>query len=436
MNSFNIAIIIFFIITIVKCKDNNNPDKVLCYKLTLIKPNSKENFIQFNSILTQLDFKIPTIELCLGTPPQCFPFSLSFKIPFIYVLSYRYYSKLLKFFDKKFSVSFMGSGITKEFPYQSIPITSQLVYDFVSDSEKDGITSKLSYRCPFYMINEEKDILLPGDIAGGLGLMANKIDHNKPLKENETLISYVYHLFLNRFIDYNSFTIRYNDIDGGNIQFGRKKNNDDRDIQYCISKNSINEWGCSFHQIRIGFASYDTNEDFAFDPSFPLIAGPSTTVLHLFEVFLSKTENQCGITKQNDIDVLSCSLQVDVRNLPDIAFVYSYYHFRLRMENMFVFQEITGEMKQICLIVGHLVQTWRLGLPAFKNQLLVFDQEQRKIGFYSEEHSNSETENYNNNNTEMIDNKHNGSYYILAIMSMIIISGIAILSWSKIRLIK
>lgn len=439
MNHNHVALLILLILIFIKC-DNDDSIKILIYNLQLTKPNSKDDIVTYNTILNQLDLKIPTITLCLGTPPQCFLFSLSFT-PFIYVFGYNYNSRLLKYYDKSYSVSYMGTSIRRQFLYQSVSITSQLVYDYISDSEENGIQSNVSERCPFYVITEEKEVIIPGEIAGGLGLMTNKNENSSSNKGKEILISYVKHLYLHHYINHNSFTIYYNDINGGTIDFGQKPNAD-KDIQYCNSRNGVNyEWFCPFHKIQIGYTLLNTDLRFLFDPSFPLIAGPSVTVIHYFEALLSASKNKCAITKENAIDVFICPFEVNLKKLPDLSFIYAYSYFRLRVKDMFVLQEIKGEMKNVCLIVGHTIVDWRLGLPAFKNKVLIFDQEDEKIGFYSEEkpdndidEENTENQKCNKDNShEIIINKKDNYISIMMMNSMTFIGGIGVIIalWSK-----
>lgn len=245
--------------------------RIIKYKMTLLPPIIDYHNILGNSILNKINYETPTINLCLGTPRQCYPFSFSFNNPFLYVLGYKENSLALRFYDHTKSSTFDSSSDKFLFMYQSINSRGMNTTDVLKGNEEfNSVIQPTKFN--FFTIVDDNEKYKHDTIAGVIGLSKNFPSKNSSYLFN--FMTYLNYLHSNGFIQDNTMVFRYNDINGGEMSFGENFKN--RALPYCSSNTGgDNRWICRFHQFKIGYSKYINKFIFNFDPSYPFIYGPS-----------------------------------------------------------------------------------------------------------------------------------------------------------------
>lgn len=396
---------------IVYCQSTNEP--IINYKLTLLSPIIDDYNIESNAVLSKINFEIPTINICLGTHRQCFPFSISLNLPYLYVLGYDENSNALRFFDQSKSSTFESFDHSFLIIHQSIGSDSMNSTDFLRGNEEFNSQIKPSKFNFFSIVNENKNYKYD-TIAGVIGLAKNA--PRKNTNESLTFMTYLNYLYSNGFIKHNIVVFSYNDVNGGQLTFGEAFTN--RMLPYCSSNRSGHyRWICKFHKMKIGYSKFINKFIFIFDPSYPLITGPYYTIANLFKLNVNISKKKCIIEKEKDVGVLVCDDNVDLNEFPDFVLFYHDSELRLKMKNVFKEVKVNGKKKKVCLIVGvDDSNNFIMGLPAFNNNVLIFDHDQLKIFF-----PNGKYDLEDSNDNDSFGHVNKGDSIILKISSGLII---------------
>lgn len=146
-------------------------------------------------------------------------------------------------------------------------------------------------------------------------------------------------------------------------------------------------------------------------------------------------KSKCQIEKENEVSVFTCDEDVDVDKFSDFVLMTQNSELRIKMKNVFKVVEINGSKRQVCLIIGlEDAKEFLLGLPAFNNNVLVFDQDQLVIFFPNENYdlgkdSNNSSNNNNNNDIRKI--KDYQTKISASVLIGLLLCGIGIQIWIR-----
>ena len=355
------------------------------FKRTYKEKLTKNNYI-YNLLNSELTFNIS-----IGNPIQKIPINI----------------KLNKY------AIFISSSSIKE-PKDIIK------YNEKNSSSYEKISNKINYYSPeqefsygiesidnFY-INEKKNLnkkikfilatSLRKNISGTLGL-----DIHLPLGQNLENINFIKQLKENNDINSFGFSFYFNEINNYYLIIGAYPNeyNSNFDINDLkkISVNNDNyhiKWMIKSENIIYDNKSLTTFKNCFFEPSINSIIGTKiyydNIIFDFFNEYLINNKCKKKIIESTIFDSRSeflffyCDKSINLNKFKSIIFVFNHFNYELTQNELFELFD-----NEIYFLVGFKyqndkideTQNWIFGQPFFKKHILIFDQDNKIISFYT-----------------------------------------------------
>ena len=334
-------------------------------------------------ILDSLNFYNPTIKFGLGTPKQYFEISVDTTTSYAWFVS----NNLNNYFNNTFNYNASSTNLYIQVINTVLLEGCILTGVFMKDIPSPFLTeNEIEKKFVFGLM---KDTNLKNKIIykdGNLGLMRDVPNNNR--RGNESM-SYMEYLIDNKAINKQIFSIEYYDnYTGGKIIFGEKYNNNNNKtykINYCensLNKDYNNFWVCHLNYIiynNLKLYAIDT-EQILFDSLNPFIISPRESGTFLLKNMLKNNENFCEIVQEESYSFLKCLNNFDYLNyIYPIKLNIGETNIVLFPKNLFI--NYKNEF-YICLLIvdDNENENWNLGIPAFLNNIFIFNQEIKKFG--------------------------------------------------------
>jgi len=381
--------IYFLIILILKC---------LSIKLPIYTtPHTTQTDIsvKLSPYLSKLINKLPTVNLCIGNPIQCFDLSIDLTLSYTILQDNEIeYSIFNKNYNKNTSITYKSNG--KSFPYffQNHYITTNIVEDeitikFINDN-KENNNIKIPKKFPFGLIKTDKK-LEKVLIDGFIGLIRNYTSKNENYNQSMNLINYLYESKIKE-MNTKSFSLYYKSDNNGNIKGGEFTFGENYTYnKLCISKqidsftSKENEWFCDVKFISINDKKLKYENRIYFHSLSPLIKMPRDPGMFILINMMKKSNEICEIiSEDNTNNFIICPINYDIKIFDDIQIYFddfNYYVIRpeylferikFNGKDIYIFKIITFEMEGTELIIG---------LPGYIENKIIFDMNNNTIGF-------------------------------------------------------
>lgn len=342
----------------------------------LNSPNEK-----FNELLNNF----VRVNISIGDPKQEISLNLTFN-SYITYLSGSDVKGGFKKFNEKISKSYNKienkiSQFYLEHFVKGIKSTENFYLLF------NGKDEKVINNFNFILANELNNL----EEMGQLGLCYGNIYSGNKL-ENYNFIS---QLHKKKLIDSYSFTIKYNDLNKGELiigalphEYNRRYNKNDF-ISIKAGNTQEISWSILFKELRYGNEIFMKNLFIEFQLELGLIIASSELKEKLINDFFNHNPN-CHMLKDEERISFYCDNDKGINKFKDLILTSEVgnFNFVLNYKDLF---EKHGE-KFYFLIVFPLtdnINTWKLGKPFLRKFQIVFDQDKKIIGFYTKMSSNN-----------------------------------------------
>ena len=366
------------------------------YSLSIKFPMKKIEYKQINNISNKLRnlnssnfhsydefYNIMSIPLCLGIPKQCF--NLVYDTGEMYLIVSNPAKTAM--FTKFYNITSSQTSISNTYYYTALQYRNGIMqlrevgdYVFFSDN-------KPSYLFNFLLTwNTTKSYNFEGIL--GLGYLYPERDESESFDARFSFIDY---LKYNKLINKKLFGHEYYNRTHGSFYID--------EIPYTMSDNYfkckvegfipyLNKWHCKMRSL-----AFSTGENFteihssvAFSTGYTDIRGPYVEGLIIFDSLMPYFDNKCEIIDNYNDDYtyskIICNNSLSFINIPDILFNIQGFQLILLKDDLFRLVEYNGEKKYICKIIIDTRYTyWNLGEPILKNYNMVFDYDDKSVGF-------------------------------------------------------
>ena len=325
-----------------------------------------------------------SIPLCVGIPKQCFNLVYDTGEMYLILSNTANTAKFTKAFN--ISASETSNSNTNNYialNYQNGQLLLREVSDYVFIIEER----------PLYIFNFlltwNTSIQYNFEGILGLGYLYPERDQGNSF---DNRFSFMEYLKINKYIKKKVFGHEYRNRTHGSFYID--------EIPVSMSENNyfkckvegfipyLNKWHCEMRSL-----AFSTGENFteihssvAFSTGYTDIRGPYNEGLIIFDTIMKYTNNKC-IVQDVDIDKekyskIICDSSLSIQSIPDIYFNIKGFQLTLLKDDMFRLVKINGEKKYICkIIIDTRYNYWNLGEPILKNYNMVFDYDDKSVGF-------------------------------------------------------
>ena len=347
---------------------------------------TKNNYID-HLLNSELTCKIP-----IGTPEQIIHFHIKLNkyATFITSSSIKEINNIIKFNETKSSsyekksdkINYYSSN--QEFSYGIESIDN---FNLKNDKMKN-----LNKKIQFILatsLRKNESAGLGLDIHIPRGQKLNQVNLINQLKENNDINSYGFSFYFenkNYYLILGAYPNEYN------------SNYDIEDflkIQTQIDSYNI-KWGMKTDKIIYNNKTLNIYKEISLEPSIKSIIGTKSYYLNItndfFNEYLNLNKCKSKIINGNIFDengeflFFYCDNDVDIKKFKSIIFVFNGFNYQLSYKELFEsFENV------IYFLVGFKyennnisdIQNWIMGQPFFSKNILVFDQNNKIIGFYT-----------------------------------------------------
>jgi hypothetical protein len=361
-----IIVISLFFISFIK----PNPPIRKHNKFTLIDyDNDSYQSIEIPITITSWDLSI--IQLCLGTPPKCYPFKLATNFNEIFIIDTSLnpdsYNPLL-------SSTFSGSKNVITFSYSKSNYVATTVKDVLSIPN----TSIELRNFPFYLVTKGF-ISAPGYVGViGLGYLQSNSEY-----------SFISNLFKHNYISNKAFSLKYN-VYSGTLRIGNLAYQND--IQYKSTSMTIQHKTELYYEVALDGIIYQSKDNMiqvfnkpqkvSFSPGSNRIFCPPGFYKFLTKnVFTSllKVDDICELRYlESSYPSVKCKDAILSKHLGELKFIFGKWSINYSIINLFY----TCETDYVCI---HFVEIdepddkWILGYPFLKRLETIFDIDKLKL---------------------------------------------------------
>ena len=369
---------------------------IISYSLSLKFPMKIIENIELNHINNNLRYlntsnfhsydeyyNFMTIPLCIGIPKQCF--NLIYDTGEVYlIVSNKPNSEIFtKFYNMTLSETYISkSHYFIALEYKNGVMQLREISDYVFFSE-----NKPSYTFNF-LISFNTSISYNIEGILGLGYLYPERGEGDTF---DSRFSFIEYLKYNKQIKRKLFGHEYYNRTHGTFYID--------EIPYTMSDNYfkckvegfipyVNKWHCDMRSLALSTGENFTeiHSPVAFSTGYHDIRGPYIEGLILFNALLVYLEDKCEIVDYNSDEYLYskliCNNSVSFLNIPDIIFNIKGFQLILLKDDLFRLVEYNNEMKYICkIVIDTKYDYWNLGEPVLKNYNMVFDYEDKSVGF-------------------------------------------------------
>lgn len=348
-------------------------------KLKVTKYNYKNVIINTSPYLQLINFELPTLDLCVGTPIQCFNVAVSNDFSHHYLPNADLPLKTPKAFNKNSSSTLVDQRGIVYTSYQNNFIKGEYYKDLFYFPNSNNLQLEMEfvlYDPPGYYIEDNFD--------GFFGF--------KKQKENDienTIWNILEYMHNNKQIESPLIGVTYNK-QGGYLYIGEEFNQGN--YTKCNSSQFGSLWSCSMSSIQMMNYSYSFPFLVLFNSIYQVITGPKKQVVFIYDTIMKLYPDTCYIHNDLSQSLLVCDLNLDINRIPDIRFYLpTGKAFIIQAKN--VFEKIIIDSKEkyistiICNNIGQI--NWAIGVPGFMDNMLIFNNNDSTIGFYQiEQNSN------------------------------------------------
>jgi hypothetical protein len=373
---------------------------------------SEPSELKFMNIATYIDYDLTNnnkdqmiINLCLGTPTQCFNVLVDSGSFYLWVADKNSWQTpdATNKFDKTKSSTYQSNNVSKDLQYGSGSTSGILA----SETLTIGSLKATDYN--FLLASKEENMK---DIDGilGLGYYYDILDSPK--------FSMLDQLKASKMINSRLFTQKYTEQGKGKLYIGDLPDeitNDMTNYGKCKSVKSYSGtsfknpyWQCTLKTVFFGditsfpvsktssgqqkysvTAPAAINEACLFDTGTNIMTGPSDFVKSLKYSYLKNAINQLICTYNGDYgySLYICDKRAfDI--LPNMHFVFDDWALELTSNDLL--KEIPGYagQYQFMIMSTSTVKDWIIGEPVLKKFHIVFNKDADEIGFYSLKNKN------------------------------------------------
>ena len=327
-----------------------------------------------------------SIPLCVGIPKQCFNLVYDTGEMYLILSNTANTAKFTKAFNM--SASETSNSNTNNYialNYQNGQLQLREVSDYVFIIEER----------PLYIFNFlltwNTSIQYNFEGILGLGYLYPERDQGNSF---DNRFSFMEYLKINKYIKKKVFGHEYRNRTHGSFYID--------EIPVSMSENNyfkckvegfipyLNKWHCQLRSLSFStgenFTQIDAKSSVAFSTGYTDIRGPYIDGLIIFDTVIQYSNNKC-IIQEYDMDKeryskIICDSSLDISSIPDIYFNIKGYQLTLLKDDMFRLVKINGETKYIFkVIIDTRYNYWNLGEPILKNYNMVFDYEDKSVGF-------------------------------------------------------
>ena len=330
-------------------------------------------------------YNILTIELCIGSPSQCFKLAYDTGNPYLILGVQNTKAQFSKLFNTSISETFKSSANTFfSIPYRYGIIQAREVSDFLKLPNNLQAKYMLSFMITW---NTTEKYEFEGIL--GLGNNYPKRDEDNSFDERFSL---VHNLYNNGVIKKKLFGHEYTSRKNGYLYLGEIPPSLGYDYYKCSVAPFIpylNKWHCESRAIALSTGTNYTqfNSPYVFDTSYVDLRGPfyqcNSILSEIKEIFGEKCQYISEeIDEENRYIKLVCDYDIDIGKTPDITFHLKGYELRAKNFDIFRVVLIDGKKKYLSKIVGDTrYNYWNIGEPVLKNYNMVFNYEDNTVGF-------------------------------------------------------
>ena len=330
-------------------------------------------------------YNILTIELCIGSPSQCFKLAYDTGNPYLILGVQNTKAQFSKLFNTSISETFKSSANTFfSIPYRYGIIQAREVSDFLKLPNNLQAKYMLSFMITW---NTTEKYEFEGIL--GLGNNYPKRDEDNSFDERFSL---VHNLYNNGVIKKKLFGHEYTSRKNGYLYLGEIPPSLGYDYYKCSVAPFIpylNKWHCESRAIALTTGTNYTqfNSPYVFDTSYVDLRGPfyqcNSILSEIKEIFGEKCQYISEeIDEENRYIKLVCDYDIDIGKTPDITFHLKGYELRAKNFDIFRVVLIDGKKKYLSKIVGDTrYNYWNIGEPVLKNYNMVFNYEDNTVGF-------------------------------------------------------
>ena len=367
------------------------------YSLCIKFPMKKIEYKQINNISNKLRnlnssnfhsydefYNIMSIPLCIGIPKQCFNLVYDTGEMYLIVSNTGNSAKFSKAFNmsaSETSNSNINHYVALNYQNGQLQLREISDYAFVTEDRPSYIF------CFLLAWNTSISYNFEGIL--GLGYFYPERNEGNPF---DNRFSFMEYLKINKLINKKIFGHEYRNRTHGTFYID--------EIPISMSENNyfkckvepfipyLNKWHCEMRSL-----AFSTGENFteihssvAFSTGYTDIRGPYNEGLIIFDTIMKYTNNKC-IVQDVDIDKekyskIICDSSLSIQSIPDIYFNIKGFQLTLLKDDMFRLVKINGEKKYICkIIIDTRYNYWNLGEPILKNYNMVFDYDDKSVGF-------------------------------------------------------
>ena len=329
------------------------------------------------------------INMCFGTPPQCFELEIHGSSFYMWMFDDNYAEPERKAFNIRKSSTFEKAG-------------KNIVIDYPEDKNVYGYYAKDDI-----YINNNKNKLFRANFV-----LAQKTDaFTKTVgliglgytpKSYEEEFSFIEQLYQQRIISHKVFTQSFiNDING-EISFGKIPDKIVTDYKHygrCAAldwfrqekkfKNSY--WQCQLNGVYFG-KEYNPekvkkiSDNVSFFSYRPLALVPLEFFNYLEQTYFKEliASGKCSKKNYKNLDIFACKEDIKYSEELELTFVFGYWGMRIPFDKLFQYKK-SREQYEFVLYHQSNFEKFTLGRPLVKNYLMVYDTHNAQVGFYDKD---------------------------------------------------
>lgn len=328
-------------------------------------------------------YKILTIKVCFGHPPQCLDLIYDTGMMYVIVGDKNQNVKFANSFASTQSQTLrQGSKYLYSLSYRSGGISAREVCDYCNIGD-----TRPPYTFNFLIAF---NTTMSYNFDGILGL-----GNRYPIKEDgstfDERFSFIEYLKFNKVIKKKIFAHEYINSTYGKFYIEEIPKSMGNDYFKCNTGYNVPylyKWYCSLSKIALSNGKeFTLTSAIAFDTGYIDIRGPLNEGSELFNELLQIGNGKCNVEETNvdensKYKKLYCSKKIGTSSFPDIHFTINEYKLTLFKNDLFRLVEINGERKYVCKItIDSRYQYWNVGNPVLKNYNMIFNHDDGFVGF-------------------------------------------------------
>jgi hypothetical protein len=332
------------------------------------------------------------VNLCLGTPKQCFNVLVDSGSFYLWVADKNSINTpdVINKFDSSNSSTF----INHKTPYSLRYGTGSAKGIISSDTLSLGKNTTLK-DLNFILVNSEEG---HSELDGILGMGYYYDD----FEYNALKFSLVDRLYQEKLINSRIFTQKYTEDKKGLMIIGEMPEeilNDMGNYGYCSAIKSIGKlknprWECNLKAVFYGYGNENLNDgnmqkidsQALFDTGTNLILVPLSYLKILFTTYFKDLANRgdCNLIGGDDAFYsIKCSRNANLYSLPPLNFIFDDWILRMNLVELFF--RYPDNSIRFGLVSNLEMNMWIFGEPLLKKFHMVFDKDKDQIGFYGKE---------------------------------------------------